>query len=137
VAILNQGVKVRFDDRQNSAVAPPTWEQVPTLRWGQVRYSTVAQERLANACNYAPILWPRLTRFLEHPQLELSNNWVENSMRPVALGRKNWINIGSQEAGPRVAAILSLVEPVDASNYRSVNTWLPSCPDWPTSRPTG
>ena len=42
--------------------------------------------------------------------MELSNNWVENSMRPVALGRKNWIHIGSQEAGPRVAAILSLVE---------------------------
>jgi hypothetical protein len=31
-------------------------------------------------------------------------------MRPVALGRKNWIHIGSQEAGPRVAAILSIVE---------------------------
>ena len=59
---------------------------------------------------YALTLWPRLTRFLEHPQLELSNNWVENSMRPVTLGRKNWIHIGSQEAGPRVAAILSIVE---------------------------
>jgi hypothetical protein len=31
-------------------------------------------------------------------------------MRPVALGRKNWIHIGSQQAGPKVAAILSIVE---------------------------
>jgi transposase len=46
----------------------------------------------------------------EHPELELSNNLAENSMRPVSLGRKNWIHIGSQQAGPRVAAILSIVE---------------------------
>ena len=42
--------------------------------------------------------------------MELSNNLAENSMRGVALGRKNWIHIGSQQAGPRVAAILSVVE---------------------------
>ena len=35
---------------------------------------------------------------------------MENSMRPVALGRKNWIHVGSPEAGPKVAAILSIVE---------------------------
>ena len=42
--------------------------------------------------------------------LELSNNLAENSMRPVALGRRNWIHIGSEQAGPRVAAIVSVVE---------------------------
>jgi Transposase IS66 family len=52
----------------------------------------------------------KLTRFLEYPELELSNNLAENSMRPVALGRKNWIHIGSAQAGPKVAAILSVVE---------------------------
>ncbi|HYL16383.1 MAG TPA: IS66 family transposase [Terriglobales bacterium] len=65
---------------------------------------------LENACQYALGLWPRLTRFLEYPELELSNNWIENSMRPIALGRKNWIHIGSPEAGPKVAAILSVIE---------------------------
>jgi transposase len=35
---------------------------------------------------------------------------AENSMRPIATGRKNWIHIGSKQAGPRVAAILSVVE---------------------------
>jgi transposase len=52
----------------------------------------------------------RLTRFLEYPELELSNNLAENAMRRVALGRRNWIHIGSEEAGPRVAAIVSIVE---------------------------
>jgi transposase len=65
---------------------------------------------LAKACNYTLTLWEKLTRFLEYPELELSNNLAENSMRPVALGRKNWIHIGSPQAGPKVAAIFSVVE---------------------------
>jgi hypothetical protein len=65
---------------------------------------------LAKACNYTLALWDKLTRFLEYPELELSNNLAENSMRPVALGRKNWIHVGSSQAGPKIAAILSIVE---------------------------
>ena len=65
---------------------------------------------LSKACQYALALWKKLTRFLEYPELELSNNLAENSMRPVSLGRKNWLHIGSPRAGPRVAAILSVVE---------------------------
>ena len=61
-------------------------------------------------CQYALALWKKLTRFLEYPELELSTNLAENSMRPVALDRKNWIHIGSPLAGPKVAAILSVVE---------------------------
>ena len=62
------------------------------------------------ACSYALRLWKRLTIFLDYPELELSNNLAENSMRPIGIGRKNWIHIGSKQAGPRVAAILAVVE---------------------------
>jgi transposase len=65
---------------------------------------------LSKACQYALTLWKKLTRFLEYPELELSTNLAENSMRPVALGRKNWLHIGSPHAGPKVAAIFSVVE---------------------------
>jgi transposase len=65
---------------------------------------------LSKACQYALTLWRKLTRFLEYPELELSNNLAEHSMRSVALGRKNWLHIGSPQAGPKVAAILSVVE---------------------------
>jgi hypothetical protein len=65
---------------------------------------------LSKACQCAITLWKKLTRFLEYPELELSTNLAENSMRPVALGRKNWIHVGSPQAGPKVAAILSVVE---------------------------
>jgi hypothetical protein len=65
---------------------------------------------LGKACNYTLALWHKLTRFLEHPQLELSNNLAENSMRPIALGRKNWIHLGGQQVGTKIAAILSTIE---------------------------
>jgi hypothetical protein len=65
---------------------------------------------LSKAGQYALAMWKKLTRFLEYPELELSTNLSENSMRPVALGRKNWLHIGSPQAGPKVAAILSIVE---------------------------
>jgi transposase len=65
---------------------------------------------LGKAISYTLSLWHKLTRFLEHPELELSNNLAENSMRGVALGRKNWIHVGSEQAGPKVAAILSVIE---------------------------
>jgi len=65
---------------------------------------------LGKAISYTLTLWAKLTRFLEHPQLELSNNLAENSMRPVAPGRKNWIHVGSEQSGPKVAAILSVLE---------------------------
>src|SRR5271166_169925 len=57
---------------------------------------------LSKACQYALALWKKLSRFLEYPELELSTNLAENSMRPVALGRKNWIHIGSPQAGRRL-----------------------------------
>jgi transposase len=65
---------------------------------------------LGKAISYTLSLWHKLTRFLEHPELELSNNLAENSMRPLVVGRKNWIHVGSEQAGPKVAAILSVIE---------------------------
>jgi len=77
----------------------------------QVAYRQVLPgSQLAKACKYTLSLWDKLTRFLEYPELELSNNLAENSMRPVAVGRRNWIHIGSLQAGPKIAAILSVVE---------------------------
>jgi len=74
------------------------------------RASALPASALGKAAKYTLTLWSKLTRFLDHPELELSNNLAENSMRPLVLGRKNWIHIGSQQAGPKIAAILSVVE---------------------------
>jgi transposase len=75
-----------------------------------VKSSVLPSSALGKALSYTLSLWRKLVRFLDYPQIELSNNLAENSMRPVVLGRKNWIHVGSEEAGPRVAAILTVVE---------------------------
>jgi hypothetical protein len=71
---------------------------------------TLPASKLGKAVAYVLGLWPRLEKFLQFPEVELSNNLAENSMRGVAIGRKNWVHIGSPTAGPRVAAILSVTE---------------------------
>ena len=70
------------------------------------------QSALGKACTYALNQWERLERYAQagHGRVEIDNNWAENAMRGVALGRKNWIHIGSEEAGPKIAAILSVLE---------------------------
>ncbi len=62
------------------------------------------------AIHYTLALWSKLIRFLEFPELELSTNLAENSMRGIAIGRRNWIHFGHQNAGPKIAAILSIIE---------------------------
>ena len=74
------------------------------------REQALPASKLGGAITYTLGLWERLKKFLEYPELELSTNLAENSMRGVALGRKNWIHVGSPQAGPKVAAILSVIE---------------------------
>lgn len=89
--------------------AKPLLEQIKAAIQA-ARAGALPKSALAKACDYTLTLWSRLSRFLEYQEVELSNNLAENAMRPVALGRKNWIHLGSKEAGPRVAAIISIVE---------------------------
>ena len=72
--------------------------------------TALPKSALGKAVHYTLNMWPKLRRCFEYAEVELSNNLAENSMRPVALGRKNWLHVGSAKAGPKVAAILSIVE---------------------------
>jgi transposase len=65
---------------------------------------------LGQAVTYTLNMWVKLRRCFDYAEVELSNNLAENSMRPVALGRKNWLHVGSEQSGPKVAAILSVIE---------------------------
>jgi transposase len=72
--------------------------------------TTLPKSALGQALAYTLNMWPKLRRCFDYAEVELSNNLAENSMRPVALGRKNWLHVGSAQSGPKVAAILSVVE---------------------------
>jgi hypothetical protein len=89
--------------------APPLLAEIRTHILAMSK-TVLPKSAAGQACSYTLGIWNRLIRFLEYPELELSNNLAENSMRPIAVGRKNWIHIGSEQAGPRVAAIISVIE---------------------------
>jgi transposase len=54
--------------------------------------------------------WTALTRYAEDGRLEIDNNCAENTLRGVALGRKNWLFAGSDTGGDRAAVVYSLIE---------------------------
>ncbi|HZC23788.1 MAG TPA: IS66 family transposase, partial [Candidatus Binatia bacterium] len=74
----------------------------------KLRSALLPKSALGEAVNYTINMWAKLWRCFDHAEVELSNNIAENSMRPVALGRKNWLHVGSVKSGPKVAAILSV-----------------------------
>ncbi len=63
----------------------------------------------ARAIDYSLKRWSALTRFIDDGNVPISNNWVENQIRPIALGRSNWLFAGSLRAGQRAAAVMSLL----------------------------
>jgi hypothetical protein len=68
------------------------------------------KSELAGAIRYARIRWESLIRYTRDGHLEISNNAAERAIRPLALGRKNWLFAGSDEGGRTAAAIYSLIE---------------------------
>jgi transposase len=67
------------------------------------------QSPLGKAVGYLLNEYPALTAYLESGRWEIDNNLVENSIRPVAVGRKRWLFIGDPEAGWRSAVLFSLM----------------------------
>jgi len=68
------------------------------------------RSELAKAIRYARSRWTALTRYLDDGTLEISNNAAERAIRPLALGRKNYLFAGSDAGGARAAAAYTLVE---------------------------
>ena len=62
-----------------------------------------------SAIDYSLKRWAALTRYLDDGRFPIDNNPIENAIRPIALGRKNWLFAGSESAGKRAAAIMSLI----------------------------
>jgi transposase len=69
-----------------------------------------AKSELAQAIGYSLTRWRALTRYVEDGRIEIDNNAAERALRGVALGRNNYLFMGSDAGGERAAAIYSLVE---------------------------
>jgi transposase len=107
------------------------------IRIVQIRQQVTPASALAKACDYALGQWGRMEEYLKDGQIEIDNNWCEGAMRPVALGRKNWLHVGDESAGPKIAAIISIVETcrrlgIPLRGY--LYDILPKLGDWPVTR---
>jgi len=72
---------------------------------------------MQKAIGYALNNWHKLTAFLEHPDMPLDNNPIENAIRPFTLGRKNWILSGGPQGADASAFMYSLVETAKANGW--------------------
>ena len=91
----------------------------------------------AKAIDYSLKRWDALTRYIGDGDLPISNNWVENQIRPIALGRSNWLFAGSLRAGKRAAAVMSLVHSARINGhdpYAYLEDILERLPTHPASR---
>lgn len=89
-------------------------ESVPILeqmkgRITQWQLTTPPKSTLGMAVNYSLTRWEKLCRFVDHGFLPIDTNLVENSIRPVSLGRKNWLHVGGEDALETASIHASLV----------------------------
>jgi transposase len=91
----------------------------------------------AKAIDYSLGRWKALTRFIDTGDLPADNNWVENQIRPIAIGRSNWLFAGSLRAGKRAAAVMSLIHSARMNGhepYAYLRDVLERLPTQPASR---
>jgi hypothetical protein len=91
----------------------------------------------ARAIDYSLKRWTALVRYIDDGELPIDNNWVENRIRPIALGRQNWLFAGSLRAGKRAAAVMSLVQSAKLNGhdpYAYLKDVLTRLPTQPASR---
>ena len=81
---------------------------------------TLPKSPLGEAISYARNQWAALLRFLEDGALKIDNNAAENALRPIAVGRKNYLFIGSEHGGRRAAILYTLIR---TCKRHGINPW--------------
>ena len=92
---------------------------------------------IAKAIDYSLKRWAALTRFVDDGALPPDNNHIENRIRPIALGRSNWLFAGSLRGGQRAAAAMSLIQSAKLNGpdpYAYLKDVLERLPTHPASR---
>ncbi len=130
--------RMTTDERQQfrQTHAQPKLEAFHT--WLQQTRRTVANgSGTAKAIDYSLKRWVAFIRYIEKGDLPIDNNPIENAIRPIAIGKKNWLFAGSERAGKRAAAIQSLLGTAKLNGIEPL-AWLKDTleklPAWPNSR---
>lgn len=104
--------------------AQPELQQLHA-RLTEIRQKAAPGYGLAKACDYLLRRWESFARYARTGDLPIDNNPVENAIRPIALGKKNWLFAGSERAGRRAAAIQSLLATAKLNDFEPA-AWLKS-----------
>ena len=109
--LVEDGVRRRLPDERRRARQTRAGPMLADMHaWLTATVArTSRRSDLAAAIRYALSRWTALTRYLDDGTIEIDNNPVERAIRPIALGRKNWLFAGSDAGGTRAAAIASLI----------------------------
>ena len=104
-----ENVSIEERHRQRQARAGPLLENLHD--WLQAMHAKASpRSALAKAMLYTLNRWRALTRYLDDGRLPPDTNAVENAIRGIAMGRRNWLFAGSESGGRRAALMYSLIE---------------------------
>lgn len=102
---LTEAITHKLRQEQSRSVAEKCGEWLETAE-----RQVLPKSPIGEAIAYARSNWVALTRFLDAGFLSIDNNAAERAMRPIAVGRKNWLKIGSERGGRTAAVLMSVVE---------------------------
>ncbi|OGT37406.1 MAG: hypothetical protein A3F11_07265 [Gammaproteobacteria bacterium RIFCSPHIGHO2_12_FULL_37_14] len=109
----NLSVAARYELRQKSSV--PVLEAFK--KWLDHQLTKTSEHgKIGKAIRYCLSNWIELTNYLKDGRIEIDNNLLENAIRPFALGRKNWMFMGSPAGAKAGAIFYSLIETCKANN---------------------
>jgi len=114
---LSPADRMKLRKEQASPVLDAICQRLKTVHEGR---ALLPKSLLGQAVNYALNEWPVLTTYLENGTLEIDNNLCENSIRPTAIGKKNWLFLGHPDAAWKSAVIYSIVV---SCQRRKINPW--------------
>ena len=103
----------------------PLFEELRQWIDTEMQKAIEPKSAFGKALTYIHKQWPKLIRILDHEQVELDNNLIENKIRPLALGRKNYLFAGSHDAAQRIAMMYSFFGSCKANDINPYE-WLKS-----------
>src|SRR5690606_27562631 len=89
--------------------AMPVWQSIGAWLDSEAAQAVLPKSKLGEALRYLRNHWEPLRVYVSDGRLPIDNNEAEQLMKQVALGRKNWLFVGSVAAGERAAIFLTLV----------------------------
>lgn len=122
-AIERQKIHTQVGKKHDGGLGPFSAKEILQEYWAWIESLGATNGKLKKAVTYALNQKQYLETFLEHGEIEISNNQVENAIRPFVVGRKGWLFSDTPQGAKASAVIYSLIETAKANNLKA-GEWL-------------